>query len=131
MNWTYIIAGVAATLTLLGLLHQLIVKRKEATIETLTEKNKWLEHQLELANQNTPDILADRLSKRISILEGELANLAKDHDKNETAITLLESELMKTKSLYLNLKESLDICPYCDGELIAKHGLDYTEEIYR
>jgi hypothetical protein len=59
MNWTYIVGGAAVTLTLLGLLHQLLVNRKNATIETLAEKNKWLQEQLDQAKNASSDALVE------------------------------------------------------------------------
>lgn len=47
MNWAIYLTTVGVVIAAAGFLHQLLVKKKEATIETLTEKNKWLERQLD------------------------------------------------------------------------------------
>ena len=60
MNWLYIIGGAGAFLTLLGLLYNIFIGKKNATIETLSEKNKWLAEQLELAKANSGDILVEQ-----------------------------------------------------------------------
>ena|SRR6185436_2701945 len=132
MNWTYIVGGAAVTLTLLGLLHQLLVNRKNATIETLAEKNKWLQEQLDQAKNASSDALVEQLAKRISIQEAELQRLSKDYEANEGLIKTKEEELRKTKELLQGLEDeveqqkqryeelyfSLDLCPVCESNII-------------
>lgn len=139
MNWSYIIVGGAAALIgLETLLYTLFIGRKNATIETLTEKNRWLKDQLEQLKGNSPDALVEKLAKRISIQEAELERLSKDYETNESLIKAKEEELQRTKELqaqleseierhlkeYSELEDKVDICPYCGAELIE---LTYIE----
>jgi chromosome segregation ATPase len=138
MNWAIYLTTIGAILAGAGFLHQLLAKRKEATIETLTEKNKWLQDQLDQAKNASPDSLVDKLAKRVAIQEGELERLSKDYEANESLIKTKEEELRKTKELqteleneierhlreYSELESKLDVCPYCQAELIE---LTYLE----
>lgn len=152
MNWTYIIiAGSGVTVALLALIFQLrirhkdvIVRGKDATIETLTEKNKWLQEQLDLAKEDSPDVVAERLSKRVTLLEDEIERLSEDQDKNEALIKSKEAELDKAKEEVGDLKSQIETayeilgeleyfkeqfgCPYCGSELTTLAG---DEEEYR
>lgn len=140
MNWTYlIIAGSGVTVALLALIFQLrirhkdvIVRGKDATIETLTEKNKWLEKQLDLAKENSPDILVKTLSERKTLLEEEVERLALDRETNQAEIKKKQEEIEHNRKIanqimevmqefrkrYNELKEKVDVCPYCDAGLV-------------
>src|SRR5689334_20077094 len=108
MNWAIYLTTIGAVLAGAGFLHQLLIKRKEATIETLTEKNKWLQEQLSEAKQHSPDVLVERLSKRVSIQETEIERLSKDYQGNETLIKAKEEELEKTKELQAELEREIE-----------------------
>jgi hypothetical protein len=139
MNWAYYLTTIGVIIAAAGFLHQLLVKRKEATIETLTEKNKWLEDRLEQSQSNSPDALVEKLARRISIQEAELERLSKDHIANESLIRAKEEELEKTKELqseleneigrhlkeYSELESKLDLCPYCGSQI---EELTYIED---
>lgn len=137
MNWTYLIGGAAVTLTLLGLLHQLLVNRKNATIETLTEKNKWLEKQLESAEKNSADILTERLDKRIARYQSELESLSKDYEANESLIKAKEEEVRQMKELMAEVVKEIAnkagefrdfksnyVCPYCESGLTTLKDIE-------
>ena len=47
-----------------------------------------------VARNDSPDVLAERLSKRVNILEAELERLSKDHDANQSLIQEKETELV-------------------------------------
>jgi hypothetical protein len=140
MNWLYIIGGAGAFLTLLGLLYNIFIGRKNATIETLTEKNKWLAEQLKLAKANSGDILVERLHERGEHLKAELTQLSKDYEANKALIADKERELEENREMwvevgkelgrmagdYQELKAKVDLCPYCEAKLVELK--DVTEE---
>jgi hypothetical protein len=141
MNWPIYLTTIGAILAGAGFLHQLLLKRKEATIETLTEKNKWLQEQLNEAKQHSPDALVERLSKRVSIQEAEIERLSKDY-QNEVLIKAKEEELEKTRELqaelereierhlkeYSELEDKVDVCPSCQSELTELTYIDAEED---
>jgi hypothetical protein len=138
MNWPIYLTTIGLLIAGAGFLHQLLIKRKEATIETLTEKNKWLQDQLDQAKNTSPDALVEKLAKRISIQEAELERLSKDYEANESLIKIKEEELQKTKELqidleneidrhlkeYSELEDKLDVCPFCQSELVELTYVD-------
>lgn len=139
MNWAIYLTTIGAILAGAGFLHQLLIKRKEATIETLTEKNKWLEKQLEAAEKNSSDVLTERLGKRIQVFQTELERLSKDHDANESLIKSKEEEIRQMKELMADVAIEIGrqagefrdfrsnyVCPTCGTKLIT---LKTVEEI--
>lgn len=68
------------------LLYRLLVAQKDATIETLKEKNDLLQGQLDIAESNSPAVLAERLDKRVQMMEGELTRLSADQDESKEEI---------------------------------------------
>ena len=69
--YTQLASLVAYIGSLFGL-YTLLVKQKDSVIELLKEKNTFLLEQLARADSNSPDLLAEKLSKRIEILSEEL-----------------------------------------------------------
>lgn len=141
MNWSYLIGGSAAILALLGLVYQLATRRSDATIKTLEAQTNWLEQQLEKAMQDakkqSPDILADRLSRRVKQLDRELLTLSEEFDthrgEKRDQIARKEEELARTKVEIEDLKTNMEraegllddleylkeqfACPYCGAEI--------------
>jgi hypothetical protein len=132
MNWTYIIGGVAAGVGLLTLVYNLTARRSDATIKALETHNKWLREQLDLAKETSPDILVKTLSERGKILEEEVKRLSLDRETNQAEIKKKEAEIEHNKNIakqinavmqefknrYNELKEKVDVCPYCDAGLV-------------
>ena len=130
MNWGYLITGCAVVIALLGLVYQLAVRRSDATIKALEAHNKWLKEQVEQAEKNAPDVLAERLSKRVVFQKEELEQLAKDYEVNRSLILQKEDELARAEELIGELeyfKEQFG-CPYCGAELTSLGG---DEEEFR
>ncbi len=114
-------------------LYQLLVKQKDATIdsknatiEVLREKANSLKEQLEQAKESSPDILAERLSKRLEILKDELKTLSQDHDVKKEEILAKEQEIKKAEEKILELNKQIDeaqelltdyICPHCKSPM--------------
>jgi hypothetical protein len=135
------IGSIIGFIVALFVLYRLLVHQKDATIELLREKNQWLESQLEQSKTTAPDTLIDKLQKRIDILHGELERLGKDTDRNEIAIREKEDEIERTKKLleslenevekqkerYEELYFQLDLCPYCESNIIELTNVDERE----
>lgn len=146
MNWAIYLTTVGLIIAVAGFLHQLLIKKKDATIETLTENNRWLERQLAAAKENSPDVLAERLSKRVTLLQAEIERLSEDQNKNELLIKHKEEELASTKTEIAELQVQIAkaegvldeleylkeqfACPYCGAELTTLGGDDVEVRAY-
>jgi len=64
------------------------IKSKDATIELLREKNSGLE-------SSSPDVLVDKLGKRVDRYEAELERLDNENEKNELEAKSREADLHK------------------------------------
>jgi len=151
MDWRIVIPVSGLILGVLGLLHQLIVKRKDATIEGLQTENARLQRLLDEANKASPDVLAERYKKKIDRLESELIELQNETATNVTtieekrlAIEAKEKELetvriqieelteqMGTANELLTeelefIKSQIDSCPQCGAELREKTTVPIT-----
>jgi rubredoxin len=140
MNWAIYLTTVGLIVAAAGFLHQLLMKKKDATIETLTEKNKWLEKQLESAEKNSTDILTDRLAKRISAFQIELERLSKDYEANESLIKEKEEEIRQNKELMQDIVKEMAnragefrdfkshyLCPHCESPLKTLKDIEEDE----
>lgn len=125
-------------------LHNVLVKRKEAIIESLKEDVGRYKLQLDEAKNASPDILAERYKKKIDRYESELQELmaegetknAEIHEKadaleRERANVAILTEQMQKASQILEdaeyYKEQFS-CPHCGAELTTLAG---DEEEYR
>lgn len=146
MNWGYVFAGAGLLLAFLGLLFKLVLDRKEATIQKLNTDISSLQRQLSEAKDNAPDARAERLLKKIGILEKDIELLSKDHAKNEQALVEKVEELEKTNQELENLKQQVERtnelldeasyykeqfgCPVCGAELTTLAGEDVEVRVY-
>ncbi len=105
------------------------MSQKDATIELLKEKNTFLSDQLKSAKELGPDKLAESLSSRVSILEGELERLNADKDINALEIKDKEKELSNTRKKAEKLKYQLTratefmeefFCPDCGAAMTER-----------
>ena len=121
----------ASILTFVGsvfALYKLLVSQKDATIEALRER---IATQQDRMTFESPDVLNERLSKRITLLSDELARLSTDKEINAEAIRAKEEELTGAKEMYERLQKLVMhtsgmsvtyFCPKCD-----EPTLEYTE----
>lgn len=97
-------------------------------VETLKEKNDWLETQLNERRNYSPDILAQRLSDRLKMQSEELERLHSDSEINQELIKQKERELRTTKQSIAELQSQLMVarnflqenglaCPICGSPL--------------
>lgn len=133
MNWAYIIGGASLTLGVLALLFKLVLDRKDATIQNQNTNIDWLQQRLRDAEGNSPDATAQRLLKRIAILEKDIEILSEDQAKNEQTIREKIDELTTANEELQTLKDQIERanevleeatyfkeqfgCPTCGAEL--------------
>ena len=105
------------------LLYRLLVSQKDAAIQTLKEKNDFLEAQLRTAKEKKPDVLVDALNERIFSFEKELCRLTSDNEANQAEITTKEAQIIEAKKVL-----ALYSCPKCEAPLsIHKFELEPCE----
>ena len=132
------LGSIAAYIITVFFLYRLLVDQKEATIELLKEKIKYLETQLKDLKEKSPGILEERLSKRINIFENELKKLSEDEVHNKEKIQEKEKELQiereKLEKLQNKIEEIKELaaeyfCSDCGAPLVSKecHGGSYDE----
>jgi predicted RNA-binding Zn-ribbon protein involved in translation (DUF1610 family) len=125
--WTQIISLLGFSVVLFGL-YRLLVETKESTIQLLKENIASLKEQLTEAKSKTPDILAQNLSSRVKLLDGELERLSKDQSSSREQILEKENELRSAQQEKDDLLKQLAYaqtlltefsCPDC-GALLAR-----------
>ncbi len=94
------------------LLYRLLVSQKDAAIQTLKEKNEFLETQLRTVKDKQPDVLVAALTERISSFEKELCRLRTDNEANQAEIITKESQIAETKKVL-----ALYTCPKCEAPM--------------
>lgn len=119
------IGSIALFIVALFVLYRLLVDQKEATIQLLKEKNEWLQKQLDVAKESSPDVVMKTLNHRIKILTDEIERLSKDKVVNEDLIKEKSEQLEKTaeaqrvmRDYTQSLHHYIDILKWS-----AKHGL--------
>ncbi len=75
--------------------YRVLVNQKDATIQLLREKCKFLEEKLDHASAEAPDVLARSLSERVDTLNSEIHRLLEDKQANQDLIKQREGELDK------------------------------------
>jgi transcription initiation factor IIE alpha subunit len=120
--WTQVVSLVAFISTLF-VLYRVLIKQKDATIETLREQREGLREELRSAKQSSPDVLLPLLQKRIDILSDELERLNEDREGNEVLIARREQELSEAREAMNRLRALENIlgelfCPDCGAPLM-------------
>jgi DNA repair exonuclease SbcCD ATPase subunit len=123
------VVSIIGFLVALFVLYRLLVEQKDATIQLQKENIAYLKDQLADAKAQSPDVLAQSLTNRVNLLEGELKRLEQDKSSTHDQIKAKEAELTaaRTKAEELTkqvlhartlLKDFL--CPYCGAPLAEK-----------
>ena len=127
-SWTSIVA-IIGFVVVLFVLYKLLVDQKSATIESQKENIAYLKDQLADAKAQSPDILAQTLTNRVAMLEGELKRLQRDNSSTQEQIKEKEAELDQARlqaeqlsKKVLHARELLKdyLCPYCGAPLSQK-----------
>ena len=108
------IASVVVLLLLSSILYRLLVSAKNATIETLKQQIELNEQKISEFESQEPDILLQRLIRRIEALENELRKLQISAEKSikDTEKYFkqnIEKRLEETKKEILLLKKEAEI----------------------
>jgi predicted RNA-binding Zn-ribbon protein involved in translation (DUF1610 family) len=123
----------------LFILYRILVSQKDATIELLKEQIKDIHFKLSEARNASPDILAEKLSSRVSLLERELNRLSDDKERNQTLINEKETELKiarkEAEELNKKILNARDIlqefsCPKCGALLVERSYQTESREHY-
>lgn len=126
--WTQIASIVVFVLSVFGL-YRLLIGQKDATIQFLKETNSSLKYELAEARSSTPDVLAQSLSGRVKLLEGELERLSQDKNANRELVQRKEDELKvaRQKAEKLKIQVALAqelladfLCPHCGAALAVR-----------
>lgn len=126
--WTQIASIGAFVFSVFGL-YRLLVDQKDATIQLLRETVTTLKDQLAEARNSTPDVLAQSLSGRVKLLEGELERLSQDKNANQELVHRKEEELRATRQKAEELTKQVSLarellndflCPHCGSALTAR-----------
>ena len=126
------IAAILAFIVALFFLYRVLVSQKDATIESLKEKNNLLSHKLADAAANTPDALANSLNNRVNVLEEEIERLSKDKTHNQDEIQLKEKELISVKEKAKELSRQITIAHELIAEFSCPHcGSPIAERVYQ
>lgn len=73
------------------------IKNKDAVIELLKEKNLWLEKQLAIAKEFSPDALLQQLDLRIKVYAEETERLSKDKNTSDERLKKREEQLQSMR----------------------------------
>jgi methyl-accepting chemotaxis protein len=109
-NTTLFVTQIASTIVFviaLFVLYRLLVEQKEATIQLLKEKIDWLQNQLNIAKESSPDTLLKQLDQRIKVYADELGRLSKDKNISDTLLKEKEQELEEMRSDIRKVSERL------------------------
>lgn len=139
---------IGTILTYIGSLfyiYQVLVKQKNATIETLQTTVELLKERNLNLKESSPDVLVDRLKKKLDILSVELKALNSEDSEKQGLLNEKEGKLkealntiaqydIQLKSIKELMKEYL--CPYCEAPQIRreyhmenKEGVDIDYEL--
>lgn len=134
--WTQIASILGFVFAVFGL-YKLLVAQKDSTIQLLKETVSTLKDQLAEARSSTPDVLAQTLSSRVKLLEGELERLSKDKGASLEIVREKEEELRlarhKAEELTKQVSVARDmlndfLCPLCGSPLSVREYHSETVE---
>jgi hypothetical protein len=126
--WTQV-GSIVAFVVALFVLYRLLVDQKDATIQLQKENIVYLKDQLADAKAQSPDLLAQSLTNRVNLLEGELSRLEQDKTATQDQIGAKEAELTATRTEMKALTKQVlhartllkdFLCPYCSAPLAEK-----------
>ena len=126
--WTQI-GSILAFLVTLFVLYRLLVDQKDATIQLQKENIAYLKDQLADAKLQSPDVLAQSLAGRVTLLEAELKRLELDKTATHEQIKAKELELSEARERAENLSKKIlharqllsdFLCPYCGAQLAER-----------
>lgn len=126
--WTQIASILGFVFAVFGL-YKLLVDQKDSTIQLLKETVSTLKDQLAEARSSTPDVLAQSLSARVKLLEGELERLSQDKGTSQELVHEKEEELRLARHKAEELTKQVSVaremlndflCPLCGAPLSVR-----------
>ena len=106
------------------ILYRLLVSQKDSVIELLKQKNEYLERKLKDAENASPDMLVESLSKRVEAFLGEITRLKSEGEEYKGQILEIENDLEFTgdqlTKLNTLLSETELLCPKCQAPLLRR-----------
>ena len=87
------IVSILSFVVTLFILYRLLVQNKDSTIKLLQEKISFLKERLTTAENQDPDILVERLTKRAQALADELKRLQSEQSADMEQVSLLKQKL--------------------------------------
>ncbi len=120
------VAYIAASIIVILVLYLALTGQRGKSIKLLEEKISSLIAQLTESKGQSPDVLADNLSKRFTALIHDIERLNEDREKNKALIEDKVTELhaLREESAQLRnqielARDSLDdiVCPYCGAPM--------------
>lgn len=93
------IASIATFVLSLFGLYRALITQKDATIELLKEKNTYLKDQIENIQNNSSDVLLNRITSRYKVSLEELERLTKDHSSTKELLECKQNELADMKQM--------------------------------
>lgn len=123
------IASIVVFLGALFAVYRSLASQKDATIQALKEQVELLKLQLTQAQEKTPDVAVDLLSKRVKSITEELARLHQDNRASAETIQSKERELESAKSEMVQLRAQIAraeelfsdfSCPKCKAPMLTR-----------
>ena len=115
ISWTPI-AGIVAFLVALFGVYRVLVSQKDATIETLREKNQFLSDQVQQMKDKSPDALFESVLRRYEAAEAEIKRRDVDDAERNRLLAQarretqgeLDDTLQRVEARLHELRASLD-----------------------
>ena len=128
VGWPPLVIVIVAAGTYLLKISHVRYKAARETIETLKEKNTWLDLKLQNAIASSPDALARALEARVRQLTDELERMVADREATDQEITRKREELAAAQARRDELADLFDelrrllvqdglLCPECGSPL--------------
>lgn len=126
--WTQI-GSIIAFVVALFVPYRILIEQKDATIQLQKENIAYLKDQLAAAKSSSPDVLAQSLSDRVHLFEGELRRLKQDNSSTQGQVKAKETELQQAlkeaealTARILHARELLSdfLCPHCGAPLAER-----------
>jgi hypothetical protein len=90
--WTQV-ASIIAYVVALFVVYRVLVEQKDATIQLKQEHIAYLKEQLVEAKSQSPDVLAQKLTSRMTLYEEEFRRLEQDNSSTQDQFKANEAEL--------------------------------------
>lgn len=101
------------------LIYRLLVKQKDSTIELLKERNSVLKDRISELGETRPDIVVERMGKRLKSLESELERAVHEIKTKEDELDAANERQLTSEDYILELKSKIED----ESQRIAKYSV--------